>query len=195
MQSFHKKLKEATQSQHEATENLLFPHQSWDTFSLPDYRQFLKIQYIFHAHMERVIDDAFSPRLKEQLHWSQRRKLSSIQSDLVELASAAPEITDHAQPLTSETEALGYLYVTEGSTLGGRMISKALSENEQVAAHSSFQFLNVYGANTGRYWKEFLQVLSQEVATHQEETVIIAAQRAFSLFTQSVYFVRDQALA
>jgi len=195
MQPFHKKLKEATQSQHEATESLLFPHQSWDTFSLPDYRQFLKIQYVFHTHTERSIDEVLSPRLKEQLHWSRRRKLSLIQSDLAELDSATPEINDHAQPLTSEAEALGYLYVTEGSTLGGRMISKALSENEQLATRCSFRFLNVYGTETGRYWKEFLQVLSEEVAAQQEETVIAAAQRAFSLFTQSVYFMRDKALA
>lgn len=195
MQSFHEKLKEATRSQHQTTEKLLFLHQSWDTFSLDDYRQFLKIQYVFHAYTERAIDNTLSPRLKDQLDWLQRRKLPSIQDDLHELSSATPVIIDHAQPLTSEAEAIGYLYVTEGSTLGGRMISKALQKNEQVATRCSFRFLNVYGADTGHYWKSFLKVLSKEIPTDREETVIIAAQRAFNIFAQSVYLVRGKALA
>lgn len=195
MQSFHERLKEATRSQHQTTEKLLFPHQSWDTFSLDDYQQFLKIQYVFHVYMERSIDNTLSPKLKDQLDWLQRRKLSSIQDDLHELSSATSVIIDHTQPLTSEAEALGYLYVTEGSTLGGRMISKALQKNEQIAACCSFRFLNVYGTDTGRYWKSFLKVLSEEISTNQEKTVIAAAQRAFNIFTQSVYLVRGKALA
>ncbi|MGD1894572.1 MAG: biliverdin-producing heme oxygenase [Cyclobacteriaceae bacterium] len=195
MQPFRQKLREATRSQHEATESLLFPHQSWETFSLQNYREFMTVQYVFHTHTERVIDDALGPELKERLHWQQRRKLLSIQNDLAELSSGKPTITEYALPLASEAEAIGYLYVTEGSTLGGRMISKALSENEQIATHCSFRFLNVYGTETGRYWKEFLDVLSKEITADQEETVITAAQRAFGLFAQSVNFVRDKALA
>jgi len=193
--SFHAKLKEATWSQHEATEQLLFPDRPWQELSLSDYQQFLLTQYVFHSHMEHAIDNSLSVRLKGRLNWDLRHKLPSIQSDLAELASAIPIIPNPTQQIISEAEAIGYLYVTEGSTLGGRMISKALKENEQIATHSSFRFLNVYGEDTGRYWKEFLRVLSEEVVADVEEAVIAAAKRAFGLFTQSVCFVRDKALA
>jgi heme oxygenase len=86
----------------------------------------------------------------------------------------------HAGPIApafpaprSAAEALGMLYVLEGSTLGGRMILRALAER---GVHDpALQFLDPYGTDTGARWRAFLDVLARE--TGDDEERIAAACR------------------
>ncbi len=57
-------------------------------------------------------------------------------------------------------EALGMLYVLEGSTLGGRFILRALAERN--VADPDLAFLDPYGSETGARWRDFLDVLARE---------------------------------
>ncbi|MGB3585808.1 MAG: biliverdin-producing heme oxygenase [Tunicatimonas sp.] len=191
--SFHTKIKEATQHQHQATEQLLFPQQNWSDLSLDQYREFLQIQYVFYQRAEQQIDVALSPGLRQMLDWSNRQKLPWIEADLLEINAITPVGFPKDMMVASEGEAMGLLYVTEGSTLGGRMIMKALQKNEKIAPYTSFRFLSGYGADTSAYWKSFLRVLEDN--HHQPETVIAAAQQGFDLFSQSVYLIREKQLA
>jgi heme oxygenase len=58
-----------------------------------------------------------------------------------------------------EAEALGMIYVLEGSTLGGRLILRSVSERGVDV--SDLRFLDPYGADTGRRWRRFLAVLQR----------------------------------
>lgn len=60
----------------------------------------------------------------------------------------------------SRAEALGMLYVLEGSTLGGRLILRELARRGVEDARLAF--LDPYGGETGRLWRGFLQVLERE---------------------------------
>lgn len=76
-------------------------------------------------------------------------------------------------------EALGMLYVLEGSTLGGRFILRALAE--RGISDPNLAFLDPYGAETGTRWRGFLDVLAREV---RDDSALIAqacrgAVRAF----------------
>ncbi|MEM8966540.1 MAG: biliverdin-producing heme oxygenase [Bacteroidota bacterium] len=186
--SFHIRLKEATWEQHKATEKLLFPDKNWTSLSLADYSQFLQIQYVFHQQAEQQVDTALSAKLKEKLNWPERRKLGWIESDLGEIGVDIPTGFTNDVAKLSEEEALGLLYVTEGSMLGGRMIEKVLQNNRQVAPHTSFHFLSGYGANTSTHWKSFLDTL--ENTTCVPETIITAARTGFDLFAKSVYLIK-----
>lgn len=62
----------------------------------------------------------------------------------------------------SRAEALGLLYVLEGSTLGGRHILRALAE--QGIDDPELAFLDPYGHATGVRWRGFLSVLERETA-------------------------------
>jgi heme oxygenase len=62
----------------------------------------------------------------------------------------------------SRAEALGLFYVIEGSTLGGRMILRALAD--VGVSHPALAFLDPYGAETGTRWRAFLAVLERETA-------------------------------
>jgi heme oxygenase len=57
----------------------------------------------------------------------------------------------------STGEALGVLYVLEGSTLGGRMIMRALAD--RGVDDLALTFLDPYGTDTGARWRSFLDVL------------------------------------
>jgi heme oxygenase len=60
-------------------------------------------------------------------------------------------------------EALGMLYVLEGSTLGGHVILRTL-RNAGVDC-APLAFLDPYGPDTGRRWRDFLIVLEQETGS------------------------------
>ncbi len=191
--SFHTKIKEATQQRHQATEKLLFPQQNWSDLSLDQYREFLQIQYVFYQRAEQQIDANLSSELQQMLDWSNRQKLPWIEIDLLEINAITPTDFHQETLITSEEEAMGLLYVTEGATLGGRMIKKALEKNEHISPYTSFRFLSGYGADTSAYWKSFLTIL--EGTHYKPDIVITSAQRGFDLFSQSVYLIRKKQLA
>lgn len=66
----------------------------------------------------------------------------------------------------SRSEALGMLYVLEGSTLGGRLILRTLVNAGII--DPALSFLDPYGAETGRRWREFVAVLAEELANDAE---------------------------
>lgn len=79
----------------------------------------------------------------------------------------------------SAAEALGMLYVLEGSTLGGRVILNALAARG-IEDHA-LSFLDAYGSDTGLRWREFLCVLIRE--TRDDDALIAqACQGAVAAF-------------
>jgi heme oxygenase len=79
----------------------------------------------------------------------------------------------------SRAEALGMLYVLEGSTLGGRLILRTLAD--RGIADPNLAFLDPYGAQTGARWRGFLSVLTRETGDDPQITAqaIRGAQTAF----------------
>lgn len=64
-------------------------------------------------------------------------------------------------------EALGLLYVIEGSTLGGRLILKALARKGII--DRSLSFLDPYGNDSARMWRAVLTVTEHEGQTGPAE--------------------------
>ncbi len=61
----------------------------------------------------------------------------------------------------SRAEALGMLYVLEGSTLGGRVILRELAG--RGVDTGSLAFLDPYGKQAGDRWRGFIAVLDREI--------------------------------
>jgi heme oxygenase len=85
---------------------------------------------------------------------------SRSRAPLLARFAADEALPEFPQP-ASRAEALGMLYVLEGSTLGGRFILRALTE--RGIADSDLAFLDPYGDRTGARWRSFLAVLGREV--------------------------------
>jgi heme oxygenase (biliverdin-IX-beta and delta-forming) len=80
----------------------------------------------------------------------------------------------------TKAEAVGALYVLEGSTLGGQKILQAL--RSQGVSTDDLHFLDPYGKETGAHWRVFLRILERETA-HSETTkseCILGALKAFA---------------
>jgi heme oxygenase (biliverdin-IX-beta and delta-forming) len=67
----------------------------------------------------------------------------------------------------TRAEALGALYVLEGSSLGGRVILKELKR--RGASLAGLGFLDPYGADTGKRWRSFLIILERELTSCEQK--------------------------
>jgi hypothetical protein len=84
-----------------------------------------------------------------------------VRSRTAALASYAyPPLPAFPRP-AGRAEAFGMLYVLEGSTLGGRIILRTLSD--RGVSDPALSFLDPYGAATGQRWRDFIAVLTREL--------------------------------
>lgn len=148
--------------------------------SMAGYIRYLALMAEVISFTEKVIFPAVSDIVTDV---DQRRKLPAIHHDLSVLAatpSAAPVFHPDATAFTVPF-AMGYMYVTEGSTLGGRVILKHVQEKLQIDEAHGAGFFAGYGADTGVKWKTFLATLTR-YAQHSGngEEIIKGAQHAFA---------------
>jgi heme oxygenase (biliverdin-IX-beta and delta-forming) len=113
-----------------------------------------------------------------------RDKLALLHRDLRTLGADPSELdaASAAEPIwlpQTADEALGVFYVTEGSTLGGKVITKALRRLPDWPITSP-SYLDPYGAETGARWLQFQAVLA-DVPADRGDAVIEAASRTFAL--------------
>jgi heme oxygenase len=109
------------------------------------------------------------------LEFEARRKAPALERDLATLKTAPPADAPLAPP-TGRCEALGFLYVLEGSTLGGRVIDKQL--RVRGLSPEGLSFFQGYGEATGPRWKAFCAVLERA------DDKAAAARGARSAFAQ-----------
>lgn len=109
---------------------------------------------------------------------NQRGKLDSLKNDLRALGHTVS--SERAQSECSYARALGTMYVLEGSTLGGQVITKNLRRHAFIGDHN-LQFFNHYGAETMNFWRAFLNVLAQANPSLDDE-IVESAKNTFKRF-------------
>jgi len=87
-------------------------------------------------------------------------------------------LCDSLPPIGSEAEMFGAMYVTEGSTLGGRYIARQLEKDLGLSDGQGYSFFLGYGEHTGRMWREFGSIVN-EVCVKQTEKAVRTAQLTF----------------
>lgn len=173
------KLKAATQHLHDHLESISYTsHIMGGTLTLEQYRHLILTNYYFHLSFEQKIDDVLTAEQKEELNWEKRKKASILRSDL-EAIGTSEFLLDRnpfpAQEVTSIEEALGAMYVTEGSTLGGAVILKQLKQNENLKSVPSMTFYGCYGDQIGPMWMAFAQVAAKYANSPAAEASIVKA--------------------
>jgi heme oxygenase len=172
-----KRLKAATGDTHDRLDKRIM---AGDPFgSLDNYRRFLGVQYRFHADIDALYA---SERLRVLLpDLAERRRLGQIGQDLTDLGAPLPEaeaprFVDGAADLA---EALGWLYVAEGSNLGAAFLFKmarALGLDEGHGAR------HLAGHSDGRaaHWRSFTAALDAvDLGEAEEARMQEAAREAF----------------
>lgn len=130
----------------------------------------------FHAHAEARITREM--KTVEGLDMAARSRLALIDSDLEALGLVASGPYEPAPPL-GFGEALGWLYVVEGSSLGGHVILRTLTD--AGIDKLGLSFLDPYGDAVGARWREVMAVLDREVASGRadQDDVLKGALAAF----------------
>lgn len=86
---------------------------------------------------------------------------------------------------------LGCLYVIEGATLGGRVITRHLQNQLGTTPDSGGAFFDGYGAETGSRWKAFCTMLSQYADHSADEdrqaAIVAGANRTFETLTHWLF--------
>ena len=149
-----------------------------------DYRDLLARLYGFHRGFETHFDRAPAD-MAEAIALPARRRSAALAEDLAALGFSddieSLPLCPAPLALSSEPQWLGALYVTEGATLGGAAISRALAEAGFAAAQR--RFFEGHGALRSPMWRRFLARLE----THADDPEAVAAAQmaakaAFSAF-------------
>lgn len=144
-----------------------------------DYADFLKYFYTYFSQVEQAI----APYITEQLlpDYKDRRNSTYLKNDIEELGGLIVETPSINLPvIENQLQALGALYVMEGSIMGGSIIVKML---EKGGITKGISFFSGYGEATGQKWGVFTAVMNQAATTSEEETIAIqTANEAFTCF-------------
>jgi heme oxygenase len=144
--------------------------------SVPGYLDYLARQHRLHAPLERALAAWLPPDWAGQ----RLRKAAWLRSDLRALGAPDDEAEAEVTPVASWAEALGVLYVLEGGTLGLQVVRKRLRA-DHPALHAAGRFMLGYGADTGRHWRAFVQVL-EELPPALWPVAVEAARSTFASF-------------
>ena len=148
-----------------------------------EYAPVLKMFYGFFHPLEKTIRQYISKEILSDIN--ERRNSRFIVTDLSSIGHPvqALSICNDLPKINSSLDALGSMYVLEGSTLGGRMISRMLMKNSLVRFdESNLHFFNGYQENTGSKWKYFLSVLNEYDA--YADVMIASANETFTCLTK-----------
>ncbi len=147
-----------------------------DDYTAEDYRKLLTYNYLFLKTYEQPVFRLLSEKYADRLLLQHRRKLHLF--DLEKEDVHSPGDLTHTIAVDCEAEALGILYVMEGSTLGGNMIAKKLESNPLFTG-KTFPYFRCYGERTGSMWKNFKFVLNYAVSEEEHEKVLKGAEKAY----------------
>lgn len=170
-------LRTGTAAEHEDVENtlaLLDP-----ALGRPRLVHVLDLMHGFWRAAEAGLDAwaAEHPADAGRLRWSRRRRTALFAGDLGTLG-AEPSAAAPPLPAVGGTdEALGRMYVLEGSTLGGVFIDRHLAGLPELAGVTLRAF-SPYGSETGAMWASFRREARARVVEGGDPGTVLAAARA-----------------
>jgi len=178
------KLKIQTLTNHQQLEKMLIGRMK-AMRSAQDYINLLQLFYSYFGGLETLIDKYIgSDQLPDH---AERRKSAALVNDITALGgSAEPLASGNDLPaIENSLQAYGALYVIEGSTLGGKIISKMVAQQLGIADGKGLSFFSSYGDNLAAMWDKFKENLDLQAQNQSDEDVIVdAANATFAKFKQ-----------
>ena len=175
------RLKNETRDCHDEIEQAaLFQKIKHQQITLNEYIHLLKKIYGFISPVENTLSTLAIKKL------STRFKSHLVSADLKVLTNAHVDLTQlhycSALPLCTLENALGYLYVMEGSTLGGQVLTQTLCQQLGISPQSGCSYFYSYGKAVGSMWQEFCYLLKVDTVTLNQNSIIASAKATFRTF-------------
>lgn len=185
--ALRERLKAETRAQHDAAERAT--RIADRTSDVRDYVPLVARLFGFYEAAEARLAAAHGGALAG-LRLEPRRRAPLLRRDLHALGLSAADI--EALPrcadlpdTSSPPAALGYLYVVEGSSLGGTLIARQLAARLGLRPETGAAFFSIYGDQVGARWHEFLTALTA-APVEAADAVVAAARDTFARFTRWV---------
>lgn len=185
-------LRQATAAAHQAIEcNPRLKRIFASDFSAVSYRQLLADLLGFYEPLELQLGNCacanHSKRQTITLATEGRWKTHWLRSDLRalglndEMIGNLPRMSPSECPrIVDLPTAIGCLYVLEGATLGGKLISRQIESTLGVTAADGGRFYHGYGPDNGQMWGRFRQLLANlDMDASQTSKVTTAAVETF----------------
>jgi heme oxygenase (biliverdin-IX-beta and delta-forming) len=180
------RLNQITNAPHAELDKAVKAHAPFET--LESYARFVVAQYGFQAELKALYSDpqliALIPDLAE------RCRAEQAKADLADLGVGVPDSVAGALHNPSKAQALGWLFVSEGSKLGAAFLIKravALNLSETFGA----RHLGELAGGRAEGWKSFVRTLDALQFSPEEEAQVeqgaIAAFERFNVLLQQAY--------
>ncbi|NJL05321.1 MAG: biliverdin-producing heme oxygenase [Chloroflexaceae bacterium] len=182
-------LKIATQTHHSLLEANPHMHKLMsDRLTHTDYVSLLSRMYGFYVPLETCLSQ-FEPSWQQcGIEFNHRRKVPLLEQDL--LAGGLTLDALHQLPhctsiprMQSFPQAVGVLYVLEGATLGGQMISRQIALQLGLHLEREVAFFSSYRSKTGAMWKQLsvqINSYAETAFSHTDmATMLLSAQATF----------------
>jgi len=170
------RLKAATSTTHDSLDKRIM---SEDIFASRErFAKFVRVQYRFHRDIQALYATPVLQALLPDLE--QRQRLDQIVADLGDLQQDIPAGSGIAVAADIDLpQALGWLYVAEGSNLGGTILFK-FAGKLGLGADFGASHLAAHPDGAARHWREFTAALDAiDMTDTQEAAAVEGANAAF----------------
>ena len=159
------------------------------SISRSDYVALLRRFLVFHELIEESLRGG--PDLAtHDIDLAERCRSPLLRRDLTALgapAMTAPPALQGPRKPGSAAAALGYLYVSEGSRLGGLALARSLDGLLGSGTVAGRSFLLGYGPRHGAMWRALIESIEvQGIADEGRDAMVSASVAAFMLFETCV---------
>ena len=176
------RLRLETRSEHEAVERVL---DLMGALTDNSYRQRLVQFYGFYGPLEAALQtrcaeqsDSSSQKVSQlSMLLPRLHKSLLLRQDLHHLGINTAGLAQcrSLPPIQTHAEVLGCLYVLEGATLGGRMITQHVQTTLGITPTTGGSFFDGYAGHTARMWNAMRQTLLSAAVDAQAENAMVAS--------------------
>jgi len=176
--SCSKQLKLETKAVHVDAERLIIKKLRMIN-SIDEYIKFLKLYFGFFNPLEILVKKYISVKVLNDV--SKRGNTTRIINDIEILAGDKIMLLAPSLPYVTNTlQAFGVMYVMEGSTLGGLIISKMLREKGIEIINNGLTFFEGYGEDTLEMWHRFTECLDDNFKKDDQiNQIVLSAKGTF----------------
>ncbi len=178
------KLKKDTLQSHQQLEKMLVGRMK-AIRSKEDYVKLLQLFYSYFGGLETLIDQHIGqPELND---YAERRKTQALADDIKALGGKPMPKADgeNLPEINNALQAFAALYVIEGSTLGGKIISKMMAQQLGVNDGKGLSFFNGYGEDTDNKWEYLKNALNKLTKSSDKDKLVTdSANETFDKFKQ-----------
>lgn len=185
------RLNQITNEPHQKLDALVKAHKPFD--EVANFARFVVAQYLFQSELKALYTD---PALKQIVpDLPERCRAEQAKADLADLNTEVPAPVAGAVNSPSKAEALGWIFVSEGSKLGAAFLIKravGLGLSDTFGA----RHLGEPAGGRAEGWKSFIKTLDGLELTAKEEADLdkgaVAAFERFTVLLEHAYAAQPE---